>query len=251
MQNIDFLPVEYRQKHARRQSTPWRVVVVVGFAVLVVTAAVGQYGRRHMIEQELAKLAPYYETAVNQNNQLAECQLKLQEVREFAQLYTYLRHPWPRTGLLAAVGAPLPDAVTLTEVRIAAEDAEGRLSNDRRSRADKKAEDEKRAALPPAVRDLQRLQAKCDEAPTRVFLFGTTTDSAAVHEFLGALDHSDFFAKAELLSIESVEHQSDGVVEFHAILIVRPGYGQAGGPAGPQQGNLAQAEPQVEGGTQP
>jgi len=251
MQDIDFLPVEYRQKHARRQSTPWRIVVVVGFGVLVATAAIGQFGRRQIVQKKLATLDALYETAVSQNNQLAESQLKLQEVREFAELYTYLRHPWPRTGLLAAVAAPLPDAVTLTEVRIAKENSEGRLPSDRRSRADQKAEDEKLAALPPAVRDLKRLQAKCDAAPTRIFLFGTTTDSAAVHDFLGVLDRSDFFAKAELLSIESVEHSSDEDVQFQAILIVRPGYGQAGGPAAPDETTLADSDTQPDGGTEP
>ncbi len=41
MHNIDFLPIEYRQKHARRQSQPWQVIVagaiVAGFGLWQLT----------------------------------------------------------------------------------------------------------------------------------------------------------------------------------------------------------------------
>ena len=43
MQDIDFLPLEYHRKHARRQSQSWRIVVVSAFVSLVAAAAFAQY----------------------------------------------------------------------------------------------------------------------------------------------------------------------------------------------------------------
>ena len=46
MNEIDFLPIEYRQKHAQRQSQPWQVVASVAIIGLVAMAALTQNHRR-------------------------------------------------------------------------------------------------------------------------------------------------------------------------------------------------------------
>ena len=93
MHDIDFLPADYRQTRQRRQSQPWRWVVVAGFVVPVVAATLGQRHRRRQIEAELAAMLPQRELAERQNVQLGGLQADLARVRARAELITYLRHP--------------------------------------------------------------------------------------------------------------------------------------------------------------
>ena len=125
MQDIDFIPVHYRQKHIQRQSQLWRIVVVVLFAALLGGAAFIHHDLKRRVEQELATITSQYELAVSQNGQLAEIQSRLQTARTDAELFTYLRHPWPRTQLLAALLIPLPEEVTLQHVQIQREMPQG------------------------------------------------------------------------------------------------------------------------------
>jgi Tfp pilus assembly protein PilN len=231
MQDIDFLPLEYRQQHQRRQVQPWRVVVVAAFVALLAGAALAQHTRRQYVAGQLAAVRPQYEEALRQEGSRAELQAELQSAQCGAELLTYLRHPWPRTQLLAAALAPLPPEITLQQLHIARETPGHQPATEQRSRADKKAEEEKIAKLPPAARDLKRLREEFDRTQVTVRLTGTTTDSAALHRYLGVLGKQELFAKAELRSIERVEGNQAGSLRFHATLTARPGYGQPGGPA--------------------
>ena len=72
-------------------------------------------------------------------------------------------------------------------------------------------------------------------------LGGTATESAALHRYLGVLDATDIFDKAELDCFNSVDNSKGGAaLQFRAVLAVQPGYGQPGGPAGPPKKDLAQ-----------
>jgi hypothetical protein len=236
MQEIDFLPAQYRQKHVRRQWQPWRIVVVVAFVVLLVAAVLSQQNRKRQAERELAAIMPQYELAVSRNRRLAEIQAQLSTARNAAELFTYLRHPWPRTQLLAALWAPLPEAVTLRELKITPEMPQGRAQSQRRSRTKSEAEDGELAKLPPAVRDLKRLRDECDTTQTVVLISGMTSESAALHRYLGELGRASLFTKADLDSLESAENDPAGTLQFRATLVVRPGYGQPGGPTIPAGG---------------
>lgn len=233
MQDIDFLPVEYRQEHARRQLQPWRIVVVAAFAALLAAAAFSQYNCKQRVKQELAAILPQYEQAVSQNAKLAELQSRLQTARTYAELYTYLRHPWPRTQLLATLLAPLPEEITLGQLQIIREKPQDQTPTERRSRSERKIEQEEDETLPPAVRDLKRLRDECDEMETLVLISGTTSESGMLHRYLGELNDSELFSIAELESSESAGVGPDSTEQFRARLLVRPGYGQPGGPTGP------------------
>jgi hypothetical protein len=238
MQDVDFLPIEYRQQHAQRQVQPWRIIVVAAFLALSAAATIAHYHQRWRTEKQLAAIVPCYDAAVRQNELLKEAETQLQTVQSAAELFTYLRHPWPKTQVLAALVAPLPREVTLSQLQIVRETPADQLLMEQRPQIDKKAEDEKLAKMPPAQRDLRRLHDEFDKTRTLVRITGTSSETGALHRYLGALGKSNMFAKAELRSLESVEGKQGHACRFQATLVVRPGYGQ---PEGPER-NVAKGE---------
>jgi hypothetical protein len=242
MTNIDFLPIEYREKHARRQSQPWQLFVITAMVGLVAAAAFVQRYNRRRVENDLVAIIPIYDTAVNQQKQLAEAQKHCELARARANLYTYLRHPWPRTQLLSALVAPLPQTITLQQVQILRELPAAASSTENRPVVDKKAEDEKLKLLTPADRDLSKLAGRLDALQTVVILTGTATEIPALHGYIGKLDATEIFDKAELDCFNTVDNNKSGtVLQFRAVLAVQPGYGQAGGPTGPDKKDVAQS----------
>ena len=232
MNDIDFLPDQCRQRHQRRQSQPWRIVVVAAFVALVASAAFSHPQHRKQAEADLELIIPQYDRAVDRQNELSKVQSELKTARDRAELFTYIRHPWPRTQLLAVLIDPLPEEVTLNQLQITREIPQNRGSSKQR-RGKKQADikdDEK--SLPPAAADLKRLQDEFDDTITVVLISGTTDNSVALHRYLGTLDDSVLFAKAELESSETIDDNNARAEEFQVKLIVRPGYGQKGGPTG-------------------
>lgn len=229
MHEIDFLPIEYRQKHQRRQSQPWQLVSAVAIVGLVAAAFIGQRLNARHANEELAAIEPAYDAAVKLHQRVADGQKRLSNAKARAELITYLRHPWPRTQLLAALLGPLPDEIAFRQVHIARESSGVKSSYSGRSPADIKSAEEKRKSLAPAQRDLEDIGARVDPKKTVVVLTGTAKDSAALHRYLSDLDALDLFDKAELDSLSGVEgDQSAGEVQFRAVLTVLPGYGQPG-----------------------
>ncbi len=242
MQDVDFLPVRYRQRRLRRRWQPWRVVVVFVFVVLAATAALSQQGRKRRAEHELAAIGPQYEMAVSQNRRLTEIQTRLAAAREDAELLTYLRHPWPRTQLLAALLTPLPEEITLERLQITHELRQDHVPRQRYRRSETGRQDGETEKLPPAACDLKRLREQFDEQKTFVLISGTASESAAVHRYLGDLGRSSLFIEADLESLESAEQDPTKRLQFDAALVVRPGYGQPGGPTDPQKSALARTD---------
>ena len=246
MQNIDFLPAEYRQKTANRHSHGWRAAGMFGAVALLAAVAVSQNQQCRRAREQLAAATVDYDTAVAQTRQRDQLQPRWEAARADAELFTYLRHPWPRTQILAAVLGPLPESITLDRVEIRT-DAPRRANPSRAlSRTQQEAEDAAGAKLPPATRDLRQLREQMDPAPTIATLSGTTRRVDLLHQYLGELARSPLVAKAELDSLESVAQQPDAEgkeeapMRFAATIVVRPGYGQPSGPTGPD--NLAQAK---------
>jgi len=241
MQYIDFLPVEYRQKCASRHTKPWRAVVVIGFVALLAAATLGVRSRHKIAEKNLDTLAPQYDLVVKQSAALGSVQSQLLAARSEAELFTYLRHPWPKSQILSALLTPLPREITLRELQVFGESRARSSVVESRSRAELDSQAAADAALSPAGRDLKDYREKYDDSQTVVLLDGTTTDSAVLHSYLGKLDDVKLFSKVELRSVESVDLRpaetaggnGGGTMQFQAAAIVRPGYGQPGGPEEP------------------
>lgn len=240
MHEIDFLPAEYRQQHALRRRQPWRIIFMAGIGVLVAVAALVQNYVRRSIVADLAAIEAQHELVTRQSRQLADLQSQLLSARATAELITYLRYPWPRTRILAEVLGPLPEDLVIERLEIAHKRRSDQGPTRQRSRTEEKAEEAKLASLPAATRDLTELRKESEPLQTVVTLTGATTDSAALHRYLGVLEKSNLFSKAELSDFESSTTDRSGSLQFTIVLIVRPGYGQPGGPAGPDNGLAAQ-----------
>jgi hypothetical protein len=61
-------------------------------------------------------------------------------------------------------------------------------------------------------------------------LSGVTTDTAALERDLVALGEERLFVKVEMASLETNPEQRAGTWRFSARAIIRPGYGEPGGP---------------------
>lgn len=248
MNDIDFLPAEYRQKHARRRSGNRGVLVILAIVVALATSGAWQLFRYHLASRQLAAVLPHYNQAIAQSGRLASRQAELKPEIAAAELVTYLRHPWPKSQILRALFSPLPEAMNLEKLTVARQADKAPVS---RNRPAANPNNEASApALPPAARDLEMLRARCDGSPVTVTLVGTTSDSAALHRYLGELKQDAIFKHVELRDMASIGSQRQPLFEFHATVEVRPGYGQPEGPPGPVVPGEG-ADAKLAGGTQP
>ncbi len=238
MQQIDFLPPQYRKQQARRQWLSQQIVVVLAFCALIGGLWVSQFYVRRSLNAELAALGPPYNQAVQQNAKLAELQTRLQDLRVTAELYTYLRHPWPRTQLLEAILTPLPQSIVFQEVKIVREAAR---DADRLNRAAQAKAAAPPVKLAPAASDLRQLRQRFDPSRVLVHITGITSDSAELHRYLGILGRHRLFTSAELINSGTAGGDDTGKLLFSAVLTVRAGYGQPGGPTDPKPPQVTQS----------
>lgn len=231
MKNIDFLPARYREKSSQKKAQAWRGLVVAAFCALLAAGALGQFEIRRSVERHLAAVLEQYEQVVADGKKLAELQRELREAQAEAELLTYLRHPWPRTQILARVAEPLTEAITLRKLHIRQEESIARPPTAAPPGQTAEAKAAAEAALPAAERTLDTLRMSLDDAPLTVTVQGISQDSASLHVYLGKLAESDWFSAAELQSIERLEEGKEEGFRFVARLTVRPGYGRPALPA--------------------
>ncbi|HUT95190.1 MAG TPA: hypothetical protein VMY37_37400 [Thermoguttaceae bacterium] len=243
MHDIDFLPSECRQKDDRHRWYVRRVLVATGVVAMIAALAWSQERQSGRLAAELAAREPARAAAAETKDALGELQSQLQLAQASANLVTYLRHPWPRTRILAAILGPLPNEITFEKLYINRGESAGRKPAERRSRAGKEA-DQEPTDRPPAVRDLEKLREELDSGQTIVTITGVTTESAVLHQYLGALGRDALFSKSQLQSIEA-DTDDPARIRFSATLVVRPGYGQPDGPSGPKPQLPAPSDPKT------
>jgi hypothetical protein len=240
MHEVDFLPAAYHLEHAQRRDRPWRVLVLVCFTFLLLAASVIDFQRRQRVRRDLQTIAPLYEKALAQMAALAALENRLAGAGAESELYTYLRHPWPRTQLLDAILGPLPDNIVVERLHLARESIKPAKAANALAKTDPKTEEQERAKLPLAARDLKRLRPEFDLTQTVISVIGSTPDSAALHDYLNQLSKGDLVAKTQLCSIQTVPGDQGGpVLRFTVTVTIRPGYGQPGGPPGANQRGAA------------
>jgi hypothetical protein len=227
---IDFLPASYREAGLKRKNTGLRVAAVAIFVALIGGAVVFQQHLRIQAKEQLAEITPLYEAAKAETQQLAQLQVRLSEASKRAELCTYLRHPWPRTQLLAAVTESMPDDVELSSLEILREplpNVEGEAAH-----PVEKAGEGAAPKINPAQHDLQALRDEWDKSRVVVVIAGTTDNTPALHAYLDQLGRAPLFQKVEVGNMERMTGAAavTGEMQFHARLIVRPGYGQPKGP---------------------
>ena len=228
MSEIDFLPASYRQMTVHRKANVWRLLAGGIFVAMIGFSGVYQHVLHREALVDLAKTGPLYDQADALVQGQTELKRQLQLANDDAELYTYLRHPWPATQVLAAALAPLPDCITLHQIRLF-QDEHPSVAVAAAPRTapphNKPAESE-----PAAKRELRQLRQDNDSRPRMLILSGVTTDSAALQQYLLVLGKNELFVKTELGSLEADTSDRPGAMHFTARLVVRPGYGQPGGP---------------------
>jgi len=229
MQDIDFLPISFREVRSHQQTKAWRVVVLGFFLVLVIAATWYQHSLHGAAKQELESLVPLHAQAELQTKRLAELQAEVQATGAEAALITYLRHPWPRSQLLQAVLTPLPDSIRLDRLNIFRDEAvvESAAVKARAARA--KPGEAEVVKLPPVETDLASLREAIDPRPTVIELEGVASDVPALHRYLADVARHELLSSAEIGSIETDPDQPKSA-KFTARVVVLPGYGQPGGP---------------------
>jgi hypothetical protein len=227
---IDFLPASYREAGMKRKNTGLRVAAVGMFVALIGAAVVFQQHLRIQAKEQLAEITPLYDAAKAETQELALLQVRLHEASKRAELCTYLRHPWPRTQLLAAVTEAMPDDVELSSLEILREplpNVEGEAAHPVEKPGEGAA-----PKINPAQHDLQALRDEWDKSRVVVVIGGTTDNTPALHAYLDQLGRTTLFQKVEVGNMERMTGPTatTGEMQFHARLIVRPGYGQPKGP---------------------
>ena len=238
MKDLDFLPARYREKNAQRKTRAWRGAVLAMFSALLAAGSLGQLEFRRLIEAHLETVRQQYDQVANTGKELAALEGELRAARAEAELLTYLRRPWPRTQLLAAIAEPLPESITLRKLVVRQEEANGSLAP---PPVGQTAQDQAaaEAAQPAAERTLKRLRAMFDDAPLTVTLEGVSRDGAALHVYIGQLAESDWFSAVELRSVERSDDAQAATFRFVARLVVRPNYGRL--QSSPSKAGLAAA----------
>jgi hypothetical protein len=239
VKDIDFLPRRYRDEHAHRSTIAWRAVVMVCYAALLTLAAWSQSHRKQDLSKLLADATQQHDRVMIQANELTQLQQSLRQSSAQAELWAYVRHPWPKTQILAAIVAPLTEGITLSDLRIHRLESENVPAGILRDRV--RLVQEGQSGQPdtrtPAERDLATFGQREEQGNLTVTIQGTTRDIAELHSYLGRAGRSTLFSRVELLSIQSEESLGRTSSKFTARAVIRPGYGLPNGPAAPLAGN--------------
>jgi hypothetical protein len=224
MKNIDFLPPHYRERRQQRWAYAWEIAVVAFFGLLIAIATCWQLNQRWRVGKQLAALAGRYQEAQATQAAQQQLQTKLAEASEAAELYLYLEHPWPRTQVLHAIESCLPDDMSLTDVHFNYEASSTAATLD----------EAELAKLSPAKRSLARLRREADQRVALVWIAGTTTNSADIYEFAQRLGRLPPLAAVKLETAENQAGKSQlQQTSFRLRGVLKPGYGQPGGPEKP------------------
>ncbi|MHB8899676.1 MAG: hypothetical protein ACYC6Y_13090 [Thermoguttaceae bacterium] len=228
MPEIDFLPADFKARHTRRHGRSWQAIVIAAAIGLLVVVAVGQSRTLHQIEAKVAQVEPERQMLLARQLELEQLRAEVAQREARAQLLAYMRHPWPRTQLLSAILASLPETIACEKIHISREAPGGQAL----PQAVGDAGQEDLAKLQPAERDLRLLQGECDPAVVAIVLEGTTGDGIELHRYLNRLNRVPLLDKVELHSLEATTGDTQAKFRFEARITVRPGFGQPRGPDG-------------------
>lgn len=231
MQAIDFLPEHYRERRKQRRVRWWWALIVCMFGGIVLATASLQWLNVQRVKRELANLDLQCNTFRQLDLQLLELETKVTSLSHSADLYTFLKHPWPRTQILTAVVAPLPKDVQLSNIRI----AETLVAKKTVAAAapEAAADAVKAAPLAPASADLQQLHDAHEAQRIVVHVEGSVKEAETLHSYLEALGNQPLIAEARLSSMETRKLETHSLVVFEIQISIKGAHGLSEGPNGP------------------
>ncbi|HUG70389.1 MAG TPA: PilN domain-containing protein [Pirellulaceae bacterium] len=227
MKNINFLPERYHERDLKRKAAIWQYAILAGFGGLLLAATFGQLAMKRSLQASLRELEPTRIEAKVKRERVQLLQQQLNSTEEVAALYTYLRHPWPRTQLLAKITEVLPECIVLDGIEILEQ-----LPNRSSFVGNEAGEGASEAS--PAGADLAQLRDQHDATSLVVRIRGTVDDTGALNEYVRQLGEVPLFRSVSLSSLQSQMSRNETPRSaFELNVVVRPGHGQPGGPSEP------------------
>jgi hypothetical protein len=213
MQKVDFLPQEFRERASMRRSRIWQFAVLGFFGTIVLTSFGYQIVSRGSARSLLAEVTPLHSLAVQQALRHTELRSELASLQHQVSLYTYLKHPWPRTRILSSIARELPTRCVMTSLWIMSEVPKVASANAKPSTT--------KVELSGAEFDLKQIMESQRGAQSIIYISGVTDNPVKLHEFVARLSQSSLFAKAELYSFESLRDPvgRGGKFEVRAVLV--------------------------------
>ena len=119
MKEIDFIPDWYRANRRRRRDLAVRATCLAVLAVAMIAASAGRYAQTAAAREDLAQLQASFESQEDVIHGLSVLELRLAELGANQQLVSDVAGGVPMHGVLAELSHLMPDAVTLTALRVA------------------------------------------------------------------------------------------------------------------------------------
>ncbi|MCA9121093.1 MAG: hypothetical protein H6822_17625 [Planctomycetaceae bacterium] len=227
MNKINFLPERYHERDLKRKAAVWQYAILLGFGGLLLVATLGQFAMKKSLQVSMRDLQQDLIATKLKRERVQLLKQELGDKEQAAALYTYLRHPWPRTQLIANVTQGLPECISFEGLEILEQQPIRRAASGHETRTDA-------SSQPMAATDLETLRSSQDVARVIVRIRGVVSDTAALNEYVRRLSEVPLFHSVSLSSLQSQASQDDGACSaFELNVIVRPGHGQSGGPKGP------------------
>jgi Tfp pilus assembly protein PilN len=221
LRQIDFLPDRFRNAKVKRHASVWRLALAVMFAAMLSAAAIYQWHLLRQARYELARVDQQHQSATALTKRLAEVQQQLVPLDKVAQLLAYLNSPWPKSQLVAAALADVPDSVVLHRLEIDFAKANEEPSTSLAANPETAAP---ATTGPSADRDFERLKQTYDRGRWMISVAGASSSLSELHVYLAKLEQQPLFATVELVSIEAAAagtNQSKFVVR----IFVKPPHG--------------------------
>lgn len=227
---IDFLPARFKEQNTQGKVDLTRIVVLAVLAAILPALLLFQYGVYSSVRGRLSDLRVRYNKAKIEETRLDRLREEFVEASAAAELYTFLKHPWPTTQLLDATTRSLPRSVTLTELslKLVADESESSGRRGKRKGAAKNDVD----ARPAAQQDLDQLRKVAESGHWVLTVAGETLDTSELYDYIGRLADEPLFERADLESVQAPQGKEEEMAKFRARIVVHRGYGLPEGPTG-------------------
>jgi hypothetical protein len=230
VKNVDFLPPELLRQNEVRILRWWWLGVCVAFALFIGLTTAFQYSRKQKVLAELARLEPLIREAKSNEQLLAAHQKALNRENQFANLFAFVDHDWPRSQVLSELLGPFPDAMQLQELTLQTVEQLAPRPATTVGVTQVLADETATAPQDPAAADLEQLRQFAEKTRIVLLLQGTTRDVTQLHQYVARLAGSPLLESAKLEALDAAQDRPAGELKFNIRIQVRAPYGVPGGP---------------------
>jgi len=222
MKEIDFLPKAYHDRMLRENVRISRSMII---AVLLISAAVPtvfQVTSLLRLRSQQAALESDYLKVKELEQQAQQIRIEVEQQSHHARLLTFLRTPYSRSHILAAIARPMPEEIVITNLRL------HNRSGQQRSRSSGNEEEQNNQSAIPYQADLQVLIAQERIKRCTIQIEGTTQDTSALYTFLADLHKSQIIQATKIISIDPhIDGFGREISNFQAHIQIKKGHAES------------------------